>query len=266
MGALILREDEGLIPRDVFITPQLFEVRHEISLPAHSVLLHKPEDFAAMMAVTDRDFEAWLAALAIGDERAVAWLHYHVRRRRGAAFSPYTDTFTTNGTITAPAGASASDTRIYGASGGGGWQNHAARKGAGGGGGAYVQHTVTISGGDQIARTIGAAGTGAITLGTAGTNGGTTSVSGSATGGFVGTSMQATGGAGGPAIGAGGAGGVASGGTTNTDGGAGSANENTGTGAAGAGASGAPPGGSGASNTINPAGNGGAGSVTASWS
>ena len=42
MGARILHSDEGLIPRDVFITPQLFERRQEIILPRHSVELFKP--------------------------------------------------------------------------------------------------------------------------------------------------------------------------------------------------------------------------------
>lgn len=223
MGALILGSDGGLIPRDVFVTPRLFEVRSEIKLPMHRVILERPEDFAAMMPVRERDFEAWLEALHIGDERAVAWLRRHVARRR--AFSPYADEFYGPATAvaTAPSGATGCTLQTYGGGAGGGWRAHALGMGGGGGGAGACQSFRVVVAGDQLAYVSGARGTGAGAPAGSGTNGGNSTTS-AGTGGFAALAHVANGGKGvnGSGIGNGsgvnGIGGTASGATVNTTG------------------------------------------------
>lgn len=218
MGALALHHEDMLIPRDVFITPQLFERRKEILVPRHSVTLLRPEDFAAMMPVADRDFESWLEALAIGDERAVAWLRVHVRRRRAATFSSYAETFNTgSGTITGPTNVSAALIRSYGAGGGGGWRNSTFR-GGGGGGGGFCENSPAVSVGATLGYSVGVFGAAGGAPGVAG-GAGTSTTTASGTAGFSGITHNAGGGAGGALTSnTSAAGGTATGGTSNTTG------------------------------------------------
>ena len=282
MGARDLHHEDMLIPRDVFITPQLFERRKEILVPRHSVTLLRPEDFAAMMPVADRDFESWLEALAIGDERAVAWLRVHVRRRRAATFSSYSDTYNSgSGTITGPSGVSAALLRSYGGGGGGAWRTNTS-VGGGGGGGGYVEKTAaSVAAGDHINYAVGAYGPRSASQGAAATAG-TSSTANSGTGGFSGLSLTAGGGGGGN-NGTGGTAGSASGGDTNTAGGAGSSTAGGGTGGncngagggfggAGddsggfAGVGGTPGGGGGGASNISAPNDGGPGRFYVLWS
>lgn len=246
MGALALHHEDMLIPRDVFITPQLFERRKEILVPRHSVTLLRPEDFAAMMPVADRDFESWLEALAIGDERAVAWLRVHVRRRRAATFSSYSDTYNSgSGTITGPSGVSAGLVRSYGGGGGGGYRSHASVPAGGAGSGSECETGPTaIAAGATLAYSVGGGGAAGPLVGNSGSNGGATTTS-SGTGGFAGIAHNAGGGNGSPANATAGTGGSASGGDTNTPGNVG-----------GSGLSGG-NGGSSLSGSVNRGGNGG---------
>lgn len=160
-----------------------------------------------------------------------------------AAFTPYTDVFTSgSATITAPAGATSCTIKVWGAGGGAGYGCNFALYGSGvgggGGGGAYSERTLSVTGSvTQFFYSVGAGGIAGTTQnvppsGTegSGTNGGESSVTGAtvpspgiiAGGGGGGTGASISGFGPNAVQGTGGAGGTAEGGTTNTSGTAGS--------------------------------------------
>ena len=214
-----------------------------------------------------------------------------------------TQTFTTSGTFTVPAGVTSLIVEVWGGGGGGGFgRNTNGAAGGGGGGGGYTIATVIVTPGSVISFTVGSGGTGGTTGGVQPTAGGTTTFSSSTpvtaggggagvgvsnnssgaggTGGIGGTYNGGTGAAGvngtGAGFGGGGGGGSAginsdgnngsglTGGIAVTDGGAG------GNGARNAaGGPGTVPGGGGAgghrNNTNRAGGNGAAGQVRVTW-
>lgn len=161
-------------------------------------------------------------------------------------FSQTTDTYTTSGNWTVPAGVTSVTVQIWGAGGGGGGSNSNNNGGSGGGSGAYVSRIIPITPG-TYAFTIGTGGAaGAASNAVAGTGGNSTIT----LGGFTLTANGGTGGTGNS--GAAGTGGTATGGTTNTNGNSGS----TGGGSGGNGAS-SPNGGTGGIGNTNAAGSAG---------
>jgi hypothetical protein len=145
----------------------------------------------------------------------------------GNTFVPITVTRTsgTGATETVPTGATSVRIRVGGGGGAGGCRG-SVDSGGGGGEGGFCESTIAVIGGNTMTYTVGAAVAGRSTVGS-GTNGNSSSVSGTVSGGSV--SMTANGGAGGGLL-AGGAGGTASGGSTNTTGAPG---EDSGSGSAG---------------------------------
>ena len=123
-----------------------------------------------------------------------------------------TDTYTTSGNWTVPAGVTSVTVQIWGAGGGGGGSNNSGTGGSGGGSGAYVSRVIPVTPG-TYAYTIGTGGTaGVAAAGTGGTGGNSTIT----IGGFTLTANGGTGGFGN--AGTVGSGGTATGGTTNTNG------------------------------------------------
>jgi hypothetical protein len=154
-------------------------------------------------------------------------------------YSPVaTQTFTTSGTFTVPAGNSSITVECWGAGGGGG--GNGAQGGGGGGGGAYSSSSLAVTVGAQFTLNIGAGGNGTASIGSAGGDTWFGSISTilakGGSGGVNGTS--GTGGAGGSGVGSikysGGAGG--SGGSDTGGGGGSSAGTSAGGVAGGAGA------------------------------
>ncbi|WGD31193.1 hypothetical protein AncyloWKF20_05060 [Ancylobacter sp. WKF20] len=131
--------------------------------------------------------------------------------KRGERILIFDTVGTTNWTV--PIGVQWLDwVEVYGAGGGAGTQDagFSTAHGEGGGGGGYAGGSVSVSPGDVIAITVGAAG---VTSGTgSGTGGGTSS---------FGSVMSATGGGGGTSAGASGTGGIGTGGQINLRGGSG---------------------------------------------
>jgi hypothetical protein len=118
-----------------------------------------------------------------------------------------TQTFTSSGTFTVPAGVTSLTVECWGAGGAGGGSNSNNRGGSGGGGGGYTTALLTVTPGQSIPFVVGDGGTGVV--GGTGNSGTTTS--------FL--TLIANGGAGGEFNrGAAGSGGTASGGTTNITG------------------------------------------------
>jgi len=162
-----------------------------------------------------------------------------------------TQTFTSSGSFTVPAGATSIKVECWGAGGAGGGSTINHSGGSGGGGGGYTAHVLTVTPGQVISYTVGTRGTGS--SGSDGTAGTASS--------FL--TLTANGGGGGDADkGTAGAGGSATGGVINTTGGSGSIGSNKG-GDGGNGANGG-DGGSGGSNANGtsgtaPGGGGGGG-------
>lgn len=190
-----------------------------------------------------------------------------------SAFTPVTNTYNSgSGTENVPSGATTCVITVWGA-GGSGRRTTTATVGGGGGGG-YVQKTISVSGGQTIAYSVGAGGA-ARTTTSNGVAGGSSTVN-TWSGGSL--SLTAGGGAGGTIDG--GAGGSASGGDTNTTGGAGTqgtyetfdafwvvnpsggSSPNGGGGGPVAGTDGSAPGGGGAGNRNANSGAGAAGRIT----
>ncbi len=184
-----------------------------------------------------------------------------------------TQTYTSNGSFTVPAGIYFLSVECWGAGGAGGGSNSNGDGGSGGGGGGYTTSNLSVTPGQIIPVTVGVGGTGVV--GGTGNNGTASS--------FL--TLNANGGTGGGANrGTVGAGGTASGGTTNTtgsngsagaaSGGNGGAGANGGTGGTGstnaAGGNGNSPGGGGGGGergggTNYAGGNGATGQITITW-
>lgn len=131
--------------------------------------------------------------------------------------SQTTDTYTTSGSWTVPAGVTSITVQVWGAGGAGGGSTANNQGGSGGGGGAYSTRVIAVTPGQNIPFTVGVGG-----LGVAGANGGNGTASTILT-------LTANGGTGGGANrGAIGTGGTATGGTTNTTGGNGVIGDNRG--------------------------------------
>jgi len=128
------------------------------------------------------------------------------------SFGQTTDTYTTSGSWTVPAGVTSVTVQIWGAGGGGGGSDINKSGGSGGGSGAYVTRTVTVTAGAIIPFTIGTGGAGGLAAAGTGGTGGNSSIT---IGGFTLTANGGTGGEGNE--GNPGTGGLANGGT-NTDG------------------------------------------------
>ncbi|HNP32261.1 MAG TPA: choice-of-anchor D domain-containing protein [Flavobacterium sp.] len=168
-----------------------------------------------------------------------------------------TQTYTSSGTFTPPAGVTSVKVEAYGAGGGGGYGGTSNKKGGGGGGGGgyTVGNSVTVTPGTSHAITIGSAGTGSTASGTNGANGGQTS------GTFTSTTITADGGLGGRTYangGNGGNGGSGGGGTTTRSGGTGGSGSTTGSGGGGGAAGTTSGGGNGSIPTGGTAGGGSA--------
>lgn len=160
-------------------------------------------------------------------------------------FSQTTDTFTTTGSWTVPAGVTSVTVEIWGAGGGGGGSNSNGIGGSGGGSGAYSTRTVTVSPGANIPFTIGTGGAAGVAAGGNGAAGGNSSIT------IGGSTLTANGGTGGQGnAGTSGTGGTASGGTTNIPG-----NNGTVGGASGGNGGNAPNGGTGGIGATNNDGN-----------
>jgi len=157
-----------------------------------------------------------------------------------------TDTYTTSGNWTVPAGVTSVTVEIWGAGGGGGGSNTNAAGGAGGGSGAYVSRIIPVTPG-TYAFTLGTGGNAGTAAGGTGGTGGNSTIT---IGGFTLTANGGTGGVG--DAGAVGAGGAASGGTTNTNGNPGLAG-----GASGGNGGASPNGGTGGTGNTNGAGSAG---------
>src|SRR5215472_18184259 len=71
------------------------------------------------------------------------------------AFAQTTQTFTSSGTFTVPAGVTAVFVEVWGAGGAGGATGGGSKNRGGGGGGAYANGTVAVTGGTTYAVTIG---------------------------------------------------------------------------------------------------------------
>lgn len=198
-----------------------FERRRELPLARHTVTLDRPDDYAAALRVDDETFRRFLESLELGDPLAIT-MHRRVvvtRRRAGASFSPYTDTYNSgSGTGTTPSGANRSDVTSWGG-GGSGRKNITAGGMYGGGAGARCFSTKTVASGDSLGYAVGGGGASQVNNSTNGL-GGVASITSSGTGGFSGLAHSAGPGAGGTS--STGTGGTASGGDTNTSGGNGS--------------------------------------------
>ena len=156
---------------------------------------------------------------------------------------PVSQTFSSNGSFTVPAGVTSITVECWGAGGAGGGSTLNNNGGSGGGGGAYATSTVTVTVGQVIPVTVGTGGSGS--AGNDGGNGNPSSVLGlTANGGTGGATNKGTAGSGG----------TATGGSTNTSGG----NGNVGTTIGGNGGNGG-NGGAGGNGAQN--GNGGAGVI-----
>lgn len=129
-------------------------------------------------------------------------------------------TFTSSGTFTVPAGVTEITVECWGGGGGGGGSNNNNNGGSGGGGGGYASRTFTgLTPGSPINFIVGAGGTaGAANGGTGGTGGPTTCSGMTANGGTGGVGNR----------GAAGTGGTAAGGTINVTGSSGVQGTNTG--------------------------------------
>lgn len=176
---------------------------------------------------------------------------------KGELSAQTTQTFTSSGTFTVPAGVTSVQVEAWGGGGAGGGVNAsflATRAGGGGAGGAYVNNTaVTVTPGANITVTVGAGGTGVSAAN--GGNGGTSS---------FGSLVTANGGAGGKVGNSStpnGAGGAVTTGTFNGGSGAAAASGNSGGGGGGAGSTGNGGNASGTTGGAAGAGGGGAGAA-----
>ncbi len=177
-----------------------------------------------------------------------------------------TQTFTTNGTFTIPAGVTSVTIKVWGGGGGGGYSDtgngNASAAGGGGGGGGYRTGSFSVIGGQTISIAVGVGGAGAVADAQAGLVGGTSTAT------YSGVSIVANGGRGGGAGidknngGVGGVGGTGSGGTSGYSGAAGVTGGKS-TGGAGGGGAGDANNASGITGGANSGGNGGAGGNSA---
>ena len=162
------------------------------------------------------------------------------------SFSQTTDTYTTSGSWTVPAGVTSATVEIWGAGGGGGGSNANNQGGSGGGSGAYVSKTITVTPLTNYTFTIGTGGGGGAAGAATGGPGGDSTIN-------FGGLITAGGGAGGARnSGTAGTGGTGSGGTINTNGNPGIVG-----GLSGGNGGSAPNGGTGGTGSTNGAGNAG---------